>query len=176
MSQWSKRKDGRENPAINAGPFKLRLPFIHYRFEWPDYFQGLLMCAVDLAAIPLIIELLGMPFEAAMAIVILNGLFYLVHHLLGDPVVPGWITPAIPIVMVYVETFAMGPDRVKALMAFQLMLGLLTVFLGLTKLATKVVNLIPSALKSGVIIGAGIAAITTVFKAGGRFDLLAIMQ
>lgn len=171
MSQWSKRKDGRENPAINAGPFKLRLPFIHYRFEWPDYFQGLLMCAVDLAAIPLIIELLGMPFEAAMAIVILNGLFYLVHHLLGDPVVPGWITPAIPIVMVYVETFAMGPDRVKALMAFQLMLGLLTVFLGLTKLATKVVNLIPSALKSGVIIGAGIAAITTVFKAGGRFDL-----
>ena len=171
MSQWRNRGEGGENPAIKAGPFKLRLPFVHYRFEWPDYFQGLLMCAVDLAAIPLIIELLGMPFEAAMAIVILNGFFYLTHHLLGDPVVPGWITPAIPIVMVYVETFSMGPDRVKALMAFQFMLGLITVFLGVTKLATRVVQLIPSALKSGVIIGAGIAAITTVFKAGGRFDL-----
>ena len=129
------------------------------------------MCAVDLAAIPLIVELLGMPFEAAMAIVVLNGFFYLLHHLLGDPVVPGWITPAIPIIMIYVEAFSMGPDRVKALMAFQFMLGLLSIFLGVTSLATKVVRLIPSALKSGIIIGAGIAAITTVFKAGGRFDV-----
>jgi hypothetical protein len=171
MSNWKNREEGKENPAIILGIFKIRLPFIHYRFEWPDYFQGLLMCAVDLAAIPLIIELLGMPFEAAMAIVILNGFFYLLHHLLGDPVVPGWITPAIPIIIVYIETFSLGPDRVKALMAFQFMLGLLSVFLGTTKLATKIIRLIPSAIKSGIIIGAGIAAITTVFKAGGKFDI-----
>ena len=171
MSYWKNREEGKENPAINLGIFRIRFPFIHYRFEWPDYFQGLLMCAVDLAAIPLIIELLGMPFEAAMAIVILNGFFYLLHHLLGDPVVPGWITPAIPIIIVYLETFSIGPDRVKALMAFQFMLGLLSVFLGTTKLATKIIRLIPSAIKSGIIIGAGIAAVTTVFKAGGRFDI-----
>jgi len=171
MSYWKNREKGKENPAINLGIFKIRFPFIHYRFEWPDYFQGLLMCAVDLAAIPLIVELLGMPFEAALAIVILNGFFYLFHHLLGDPVVPGWITPAIPIILVYIETFSMGPDRVKALMAFQFMLGLLSVFLGTTKIATKIIGLIPSAIKSGIIIGAGIAAITTVFKAGGRFDI-----
>ena len=171
MSYWKNRVKGKENPAINLGIFKIRFPFIHYRFEWPDYFQGLLMCAVDLAAIPLIVELLGMPFEAALAIVILNGFFYLFHHLLGDPVVPGWITPAIPIILVYIETFSIGPDRVKALMAFQLMLGLLSVFLGTTKIATKIIGLIPSAIKSGIIIGAGIAAITTVFKAGGRFDI-----
>ena len=171
MCHWKNREEGKENPAINLGIFRIRFPFIHYRFEWTDYFQGLLMCAVDLAAIPLIIELLGMPFEAAMAIVILNGFFYLLHHLLGDPVVPGWITPAIPIIIVYIETFSVGPDRVKALMAFQFMLGLLSVFLGTTKLATKIIRLIPSAIKSGIIIGAGIAAITTVFKAGGRFDI-----
>ncbi|MFL2587681.1 MAG: hypothetical protein ACJ0QA_02705 [Flavobacteriaceae bacterium] len=171
MSYWKNREEGKENPAFNLGLFRIRFPFIHYRFEWPDYFQGLLMCAVDLAAIPLIIELLGMPFEAAMAIVILNGFFYLLHHLLGDPVVPGWITPAIPIIIVYIETFSIGPDRVKALMAFQFMLGLLSVFLGTTKLATKIIRLIPSAIKSGIIIGAGIAAVTTVFKAGGRFDI-----
>jgi hypothetical protein len=171
MSYWKNREEGKENPSINLGLFKIRFPFIHYRFEWPDYFQGLLMCAVDLAAIPLIIELLGMPFEAAMAIVILNGFFYLLHHLLGDPVVPGWITPAIPIIIFYIETFSIGPDRVKALMAFQFMLGFLSVFLGTTKLATKIIRLIPSAIKSGIIIGAGIAAVTTVFKAGGRFDI-----
>ena len=171
MSYWKNREEGKENPAIKLGIFRIRFPFIHYRFEWPDYFQGLLMCAVDLAAIPLIIELLGMPFEAAMAIVILNGFFYLLHHLLGDPVVPGWITPAIPIIIVYIETFSSGPDRVKALMAFQFMLGLLSVFLGTTKLATKIIRLIPSAIKSGIIIGAGIAAVMTVFKAGGRFDI-----
>ena len=141
----------KEIDHIPFGPFKIRIPFIHYRFEWPDYFQGLLMCAVDLAAIPLIMELLGMPFEAAMAIVILNGILYLAHHLLGDPSVPGWITPEIPLIMIYVQDFDMGPDRVKALMAFQLMLGTLSIFLGVTKLAKKVVSLIPSSIKSGII-------------------------
>ena len=70
---WKDRKHGEESPYIPAGPFKIRLPFIHYKFELPDYFQGLLMSAVDLAAIPLIIDALGMPFEVALAIVILNG-------------------------------------------------------------------------------------------------------
>ena len=97
-----RRPDG-ETLYWPMGPFKLRLPFLHYRFEWPDYFQGLLMCAVDLAAIPLMTELLGMPFEAALAVVLLNGFLYLLHHLLGDPVVPGWITPAIPLLMASVS-------------------------------------------------------------------------
>ncbi|HCE40322.1 MAG TPA: hypothetical protein DEV80_09735, partial [Alcanivorax sp.] len=99
-----RRADG-ETRYWPLGPFKVRLPFLHYRFEWPDYFQGLLMCAVDLAAIPLMTELLGMPFEAALAVVLLNGLLYLAHHLLGDPVVPGWITPAIPLLIAYCQTF-----------------------------------------------------------------------
>lgn len=80
---------GEVSPHWKAGPFQIRLPFVHYRFEWPDYVQGLLMCAVDLAAIPLMVELLGMPFEVALAVVVFNGLLYLTHHLLGDPVVPG---------------------------------------------------------------------------------------
>lgn len=174
MKNWKSRPANQVNPYIPLGPFQLRLPFVHYRFEWSDYLQGLLMCAVDLAAIPLITELLGMPFEAAIAIVMLNGLFYLTHHMLGDPVVPGWITPAIPLLIVYVEQFSMGPERVQALMAFQFMLGGLAIFLGATKLATKVINLIPSSLKSGIIIGAGVAAIVKVFKLDGQFDLYPI--
>ncbi len=164
------RPAGHETPFIGLGPFKLRLPFIHYRFEWPDYLQGLLMCAVDLAAIPLMVELLGMPFEVALAVVILNGLFYLIHHLLGDPVVPGWITPAIPLIMAYCAQFPEGELRVFALIAFQLTLGILSILLGATRMAGKLVGLIPPAIKSGVIMGAGLAAIMAVFKEGGRFD------
>ncbi|WP_423798464.1 hypothetical protein [Neobacillus sp. SAB-20_R2A] len=167
---WKNRKDGKESPFIPAGPFKLRLPFIHYKFEWPDYVQGLLMCAVDLSAIPLMTELLGMPFEVALAVVMLNGLLYLTHHLLGDPVVPGWITPAIPLIMAYVSTFAEGPERIHALISFQLTLGLFSILLGVTGLAKKVVNLVPPALKSGIIMGAGFAAVISVFQAGGRFE------
>lgn len=170
MRKWQERQYNHESPYIPLGPFKLRLPFIHYRFELPDYLQGLLMCAVDMAAIPLMMELLGMPFEVAIAVVILNGLLYLLHHLLGDPVVPGWITPAIPLLIIYVETYPEGVERVHALIAFQMMLGVLSIFLGVTKLAAKVVMAIPSAIKSGIILGAGIAAVTSVMEAGGRFD------
>ncbi|MBN7819770.1 hypothetical protein [Bowmanella yangjiangensis] len=159
-----------EAPYFGFGPFKIRLPFVHYRLELPDYLQGLLMCAVDLAAIPLMTEILGMPFEAALAIVMLNGLLYLLHHLLGDPVIPGWITPAIPLLMAYVEAFDPGTDRVHALIAFQMMLGLLVILLGKTGMAARVVHLIPHAIKSGIIIGAGLAAVAVVFKEGGRFD------
>lgn len=167
---WKQRQAGEEASFIALGPFKLRLPFIHYRFEWPDYFQGLLMCAVDLAAIPLMIELLGMPFEVALAVVLMNGILYLTHHLLGDPVVPGWITPAIPLIMAYCMTFPEGTERVHSLIAFQMTLGLLAIALGVTGMAKKVVAFIPQAIKSGIIIGAGFAAVNSVFVVGGRFD------
>jgi len=170
MSLWKKRTAAGEASYYPLGPFKVRLPFMHYRFEWPDYFQGLLMCAVDLAAIPLMTELLGMPFEAALAIVMINGIFYLLHHLLGDPVVPGWITPAIPLLIMYVSAFPEGESRVHALIAFQMMLGLLAIFLGASGVAKRVVHLIPSAIKAGIIMGAGLAAIAVVFEEGGRFD------
>ncbi|MCF7530066.1 hypothetical protein ACOR62_09050 [Neisseria lisongii] len=170
FAKWKSRKEGEAAPFIPLGPFQLRLPFIHYRFEWPDYLQGLLMCAVDLAAIPLLTQLLGMPFEVALAIVMLNGLFYLSHHLLGDPCVPGWITPAIPLIMTYCQQFPEGPERIHSLIAFQMTLGILSLFLGVSGLAGKIVKLIPSAIKSGIIIGAGLAAIISIFRVGGRFE------
>ncbi|MGO0059143.1 hypothetical protein ACTID9_03860 [Brevibacillus fluminis] len=168
---WKKRQHGAETPYIPAGPFKIRLPFVHYRFEWPDYVQGLLMCAVDLGGITLLADHLGMPFEVAMAVIVLNGFLYLLHHLLGDPVIPGWITPAIPLIILFVEQFPEGPERMHALIAFQLSLGLLSVILGVTGLAKKVVNFVPNAIKSGIILGAGIGAITSIFEKGGKFDL-----
>ena len=102
-----KRQSGDIQPGINLHVFGLvlRLPFIHYRFEWPDYVQGLLLCAVCLGIIPVLQEYLGMPFEVAITIVIMNGFLYCWHAHLGDPVVPGWITPAIPLLLLWLQSY-----------------------------------------------------------------------
>ena len=160
---------GQEQPYIKAGPFKIRLPFIHYRFEIADYIQGLLMCAVCLGAIPLLQENLGMPFSVALAIVTLNGFLYTWHTFLGDPVVPGWITPAIPLLVAYCLTFPEGQARMQALCAFEITLGVFSIVLGVTGIAGKLVNLIPPAIKSGVILGAGISAIYMIFSDDTKF-------
>lgn len=165
-----KREDGKEQPYLPAGPFKIRVPGIHYRFEISDYIQGLLMCAVCLSAIPMLQQYLGMPFNVALAIVTLNGLLYCAHVFLGDPVVPGWVTPAIPLLMLYVSTYPMGPERVQALIAFEMSLGILAAFLGITGLGRKVISLVPNAMQAGIIMGAGLAAVNTVFGKGGKFE------
>lgn len=165
-----KREYGKEQPYISAGPFKIRLPILHLKFEKVDYFQGLLLCAVCLGAIPMLQEYLGMPFDVAMTIVVLNGALYLLHIFLGDPIIPGWITPAIPIVMLYLSQYPIGTERVHALIALQFSLGIFAMFLGITGLGEKVTNFVPAAMKSGVILGAGIAAINSTLKAGGYFE------
>jgi len=169
-----KREYGQEQPHLPAGPFKIRVPFYHYRFEWADYFQGLLMCAVCLSAIPMLQEYLGMPFEVALAVVALNGVLYCLHVFLGDPVVPGWVTPAIPLLMLYVSQFEMGPARVQALIAFELTLGLLAILLGITGLGKKLIALVPNAMQAGLILGSGFAAVMVIFNKGQRFDTFPI--
>ncbi|MEA1962504.1 MAG: hypothetical protein U9N81_14775 [Bacillota bacterium] len=168
------RNYGEENRYIPAGPFKVRLPGVHYRFEWADYIQGLIMCAVCLGAIPILQECLGMPFEVAIAIVVLNGFLYTWHTLLGDPVIPGWITPAIPLLVAYCLTFPEGATRMQALIAFEMGLGIFAIFLGTTGLAGKLIGIIPNAIKSGIIMGAGFSAIYMIFKTGGKFDAFPI--
>ncbi|MGA2028243.1 MAG: hypothetical protein ABSH17_14420 [Syntrophobacteraceae bacterium] len=165
-----KRESGGRQPYIPLGPFHLRLPFIHYRFEAPDYIQGLIMCAVCLGIIPILTEYLGMPFEIALTVVMLNGFLYLWHAHLGDPVVPGWITPAIPLLLLWLKTYPEGVPRMHALIAFECELGVLSLLLGATGLAKRFVDLVPDALKAGILLGAGVAAVRLVFEAGGRFD------
>ncbi len=170
MSDWTaNRPDGQEPPYIPLWKLKFRIPGMHYRWEWADYTQGLIMCAVCLSIIPVLQDVLGMPFEVALAIVVLNGFLYLFHSLFGDPVVPGWVTPAIPLLIAYCSAFPEGPERMHALIAFELTLGLWCLFLGATGLARTVISLIPRAVKAGVILGAGISAIQLIFKDGGKF-------
>ncbi|MFZ5754345.1 MAG: hypothetical protein ACOY3J_08905 [Bacillota bacterium] len=159
-----KRIDGAEQPYIPAGFFKIRIPLVHFEWQWPEFFQGLILCATCLGAIPVLTEYLGVSFEVALTMVIINGFLYMLHFLLGDPVVPGWITPAIPLIMAFLAKYQIGPDRTQALIALQLMVAFVFLFLGSTGLAFRLVNLIPESLKAGVILGAGISAIINVMQ------------
>ncbi|SBW00244.1 conserved membrane hypothetical protein [uncultured delta proteobacterium] len=176
LRDWRRiRPDGQESPYIPLGPFQLRLPGIHYKFEPYDYIQGLLMCAVCLSIIPILQETLGMPFEVALAIVVLNGFLYCWHTALGDPVVPGWITPAIPLIVAHVMLFEPGAARMHALIAFQVLFAVWCLFLGITGLGRRVIDIIPPGIKCGIILGAGVSAIFMVFKPeGGRLMTMPI--
>ncbi|UTJ06566.1 solute carrier family 23 protein [Arcobacter roscoffensis] len=165
-----KRVDGQEQPHWPLGPFKIRLPFVHYRWELPEMIQGFFMFVVGLAMIPLLQTYLGMPYEAALAFTFIAGIGYILPGLLGVPLVPGWITPAIPVVLLYLKGFEPGPEAIKAMFALQIEVTLIFLFLGITRLGSKLVNAIPNSLKSGVIIGAGVAALMGELKVGGRID------
>ena len=78
------RQHGAEHPYWPLGPFKLRLPFIHYRWEFPEMVQGLFMFVVSLGMIPLLMKYLGMPYEAALAFCVVAGIGYLLPALFGS--------------------------------------------------------------------------------------------
>ncbi|MCB1638291.1 MAG: hypothetical protein KDI15_05545, partial [Thiothrix sp.] len=168
--QLLQREHGQEQPYWLAGPFKIRLPFIHYRWELPEMIQGLIMFVVGLAMIPLLEKYLGMPYEAALAFTFIAGLGYILPALLGVPLVPGWITPAIPVVILYLQGFEPGPEAVKAMFALQIEVMLIFLILGVTRLGSRLIDVIPNSLKSGIIIGAGIAAMMGELKVGGRVE------
>jgi hypothetical protein len=132
------------------------------------------MCATCLGAIPVLEEVLGVPYEVAWSMVIINGFFYNVHSVLGDPVVPGWITPAIPLVTAFLTLTEQGPERTQTLIALQLWVGFIFLFMGITGLAGKIIGAIPNAIKAGILIGAGFSAIMGEFKDGGRANLYPI--
>ncbi|MBQ3436996.1 MAG: hypothetical protein IJG31_00520 [Fusobacterium sp.] len=166
-----KRIEREEQPHLKMGPFKIRIPFIHYRFETSEGIQGILMCATCLGAIPMLTEGLGIPFELAWSMVIINGLLYNMHALLGDPVVPGWITPSIPLTMAYLTKFTIGPERIQAMIALQLLVALIFLIMGMTGFAGKLMKIIPTSIKSGILLGAGFAAIIGEVGIKGRFNL-----
>jgi len=168
--QLIKREHGKEQPYWPLGPFKVRIPFIHHRWEMAEMIQGVIMFVVGLAMIPLLETYLGMPYEAALAFTFVAGVLYLLPALLGVPLVPGWITPAIPVVLLYLKGFEPGPEAIKALFALQLEVAIIFFILGVTRFGSVLVNVIPNSLKSGIIIGAGMAALMGELKVGGRIE------
>ena len=162
------RKEGMEQPYWPLGIFKVRLPFIHYRLEKPEFVQAFIMFVVSLGMIPLLQQFLGLPYEVALAYVFIGGIGFLLPGLLGVPMVPGWITPAIPVVTLFLAGFEPGPEAIKALFALQIIVFFIFMFLGITRLGEKLVDLVPNSLKAGILIGAGVAALMGEIVPEGR--------
>ena len=53
------RKYGEEQPYWKAGIFKIRLPFVHYKWSVPEMVQAVFMCATCLGAIPVLQSVFG---------------------------------------------------------------------------------------------------------------------
>ncbi|MRI31767.1 xanthine/uracil/vitamin C permease [Endozoicomonas sp. OPT23] len=163
-----KRAHGEEQPYWKMGPFHVRLPFIHYRWEWAEAIQGMIMFVVGMAMIPLLEKYLGLPYDVALAYVVVCGVGFMLPNLLGVPLVPGWITPAIPVVVLFLGQFEAGPEAIRALVGLQLLVTFIFFFLGVTRLGSKMVDLFPDSMKAGILIGAGIAALSGEISEGGR--------
>ena len=166
--QLYQRKDGDEQPYWPAGPFKVRLPFVHYRWETAEMFQALIMFVVSLGMIPLLEKYLGLPYDVALAYVAVCGIGFMLPALLGVPFVPGWITPGIPVVLLFLGDYEPGPEAIQALFALQFLVFVIFLVLGVTRLGSALVRIIPNSMKGGIIIGAGIAALIGEIDAGGR--------
>jgi len=175
------RKHGEEQPYIPLFGFKLRLPFVHFRFEFSEFAQGFILLAVALSATAPIMEgmaltdLLGgnaaLAFQVAVVIVMINAMGTILHPMLGDPVIPGWITPAIPLTLAYLAQYGDDPiARLHAVRALQYLIFIVFIVLGATGLAKKIVSFVPVSIRSGVLLGAAIVAVQGVIMPGGRMS------
>lgn len=182
-----KRKYGEEQPGIHLGPFCIRLPLIHHRWSWTEFLAAMFLGVACLGAgvtttmttfgmtEPSNISALGLTpngmFLIALTFGVLNALCYYLPSLLGDPVVPGWITPALPLTLIYlgqwaVPDFAAGNvDRIYAMIALQMTVALFFLVMGVTGLGRKLVELVPMSIKAGIVLGAGVTAGVNVLGA-----------
>jgi len=157
------REHGKEQPYV-GGPLKLRIPFVHYRIEYQDFVQGAILSCVPLGITAAMVSVLGIPIEVAVLMVVINNFLYLLHTSFGDPSVAGWITAGIPLYIAYLSGFPMGPDRILALIALQVLVGLLFLVLGVTGITRSVIARFPISMRAGILLGAGFASLMRVFN------------
>ena len=159
MSKKAIRPEGGEQPSVKCGMFRFRLPFLHAPWEVPEMVQAMVVFVTGVSAVAYLQDIFGLDFSVALAIVCVHELLYVLQNLVGDPIVGGWITPALPLVTVWLLGFSDTTERIQALVMLQLILGLLYLVLGITGLAGKLVNKVPVSVKAGILIGAGFSAV-----------------
>lgn len=158
-----KREYGAEQPYIPAGLFKIRIPWVHIPFTMPEFIQGFLMVATPMSMSVCVMHMLGLPFELAMIIIFFHNASYMLHPMFGDPTWPGAVTPSVALVMAWGLSFPVGPERIQAAIAVELILAFLFFFFGITGLAKKVMSYVPVAMVSGILLGAGISSVNAAF-------------
>lgn len=115
------------------------------------------------------VKVLGIPIEVAVLMVVINNFFYLLHTSFGDPSISGWITAGIPLYISFLTGFDPGPERIQALIALQVLVGVIFLGLGVTGITRWVIKHFPVSMRSGILLGAGIASMMRVFDAGQPF-------
>lgn len=157
MLPSARRQEGGKQPCIKVWKFDIRIPFVHYEWEIPEMIQACVVFLTGTAATQYLQDLFGFTFEMALSIVFVHELLYMVNNTMGDPLIGGWITPAVPLITTFLLNFE-GTDRMYALVGIELILGLMYVILGITGIATKIIDICPQSLKGGILIGSGFAA------------------
>ncbi|PRO64499.1 hypothetical protein [Alkalicoccus urumqiensis] len=154
------KENRREQPGWKWGPFTARMPGIHLNLQPSQHIQGALMLLATCGAVtPLMMQYFGVSFEVAWT-VSLFFLFWVIAQtvIFGDPYAAGAITAGLPITLVYIGSLTPGVAAIEGMTALFLVLIVLFLFFGITKLGEAFNNLFPTALKAGIIMGAGIAA------------------
>lgn len=152
-------------PGWRWGPFTFRLPFLHTRLLWPEFLQGLLVsAATGLALVPVMTHFFGFTFEQALTCAIIHNILITSAVIVfGEPYAPGWVTPALPLVLAFIATgFETPAERVQAMTALSINFALLVFVLGVTGLGSRLLRWIPQTLKAGIILGAALAAFKRV--------------
>ena len=162
------REYGEEQPSA-AGVLKLRLPFVHYRLEYQDFIQGAILSCVPLGITAAMTSVLGIPIEIAVLMVVINNFLYLLHTSFGDPSVAGWITAGIPLYISYLTGYAEGAERIKALIALQVLVGVIFLVMGVTGIAKTVIKKFPISMRAGILLGAGFASLMRIFDPAQPF-------
>jgi hypothetical protein len=157
------------NKGLKWGPFTARIPFIHIKFRGAEFFQGLVIAgATAFAAVPIAMGL-GLTFEEGVALSFIAGTLIGAGPIFfGEPMAPGWVTPAVPIV---IAAFAVkgqfngvyDPEVFRLMAAMCIEFTLLLFIMGITGWGKKLIQIIPNGLKAGIILGAALAAFYQVF-------------
>ena len=90
--------------GIKWGPFRLRIPFVHMKFLTGEFLQGLIIAgATALAGAPVVMAL-GLSFEQAVACALIASILITSGPIIfGEPLAPGWVTPALPLVIAFLN-------------------------------------------------------------------------
>lgn len=165
----ARRIEGEEQPGWKWGPFTTRVPFLHTGVEWPELIQGLIVAgATGLALVPLLQLHFGFSFEMCIAVVFIQSMLISSAVIVfGEPYAPGWITPALPLVLAYISgtqsPYDTPIEKIQFMTAASLTFAVLVLLLGLSGLGKKFLEWLPDSLKGGIIMGAAIAALYQVF-------------
>ena len=143
--------------GIKWGPFTLRIPFIHMKFLTGEFLQGLIIAgATALAGAPVVMAL-GLSFEQAVACCFIASILITSGPIIfGEPLAPGWVTPALPLVIAFFisKGYFDGVYREEAfhyMAAMCIEFTIIILFLGLTGLGRLIEEKIPNTLKSAII-------------------------